>query len=138
MTRSCTTHDWVIPAVSQCRAALCASRQGIGRCLLTICVVVCNSAVIAELIDKTDQQLLDDSEYRIGLEEIVVTGKQPQWRQPEQEAWRPERFELPEEPVTKARIQWFPKYDKDERDLYQGVRDRTGEKAEIKIFEWKF
>ena len=113
------------------------SELTIVRYLMVLCVLV-SISVWAEPLDRTNQQLLDESEYRTGLEEVVVVGKQPQWRQPQQEPWRTERFELSAQVVSKPRIQWFPEYDKDEREFYQGVRDRTGEEAEIKIFEWKF
>ena len=83
------------------------------------------------------EQLLKADEYRGNLEEVVVVGQKPQWRtQTEERVWRPEKFELKE--VEPGRIQWFPEYDKEERDQYQGIRDRMGEKPEIKIFEWKF
>ena len=83
--------------------------------------------------------MLDESEYRTELEEVVVVGKQPEWRKnmdakPE---WRPAKFELPQNTV-KSRIQWFPSYTKDERDNYNGVRDRTGENPEFKLFDWRF
>ncbi len=83
--------------------------------------------------------LLDESEYRTELEEVVVVGKQPEWRKnmdakPE---WRPTKFELPKNTV-KSRIQWFPECTKDERDNYNGVRDRTGENPEFKLFNWRY
>ena len=83
--------------------------------------------------------LLDKKEYRGELEEVIVVGKQPQWRTDadREQQWRPSKFELPESSI-KGRIEWFPQYTKDERDNYQGVRDRLDEKPEIKIFQWKF
>lgn len=86
-----------------------------------------------------EDQLLDKSEYRGKLEEVVVVGRQPEWRtsSAEDQQWRPGKFEL-SEPENSGRLEWFPEYSKDERDNYQGVRDRTGEKPEFKIFEWKF
>ncbi|MBL4827630.1 MAG: hypothetical protein JKY66_07955 [Spongiibacteraceae bacterium] len=106
-------------------------------CLWVVCTLF-TVAVTAEQLDKTSQRLLDEAEYRTGIEEVVVVGKQPQWRQVEKEQWLPERFELSSANVKASRIQWLPKYNKDERDNYQGVRDRTGESAEIKLFELKF
>lgn len=84
-------------------------------------------------------ELLDESEYRNKLEEVVVTGQQPDWRKSpaEQQEWRPEAFTLPQQ-TRPPRIEWFPAFARDERDYYQGVRDRTGEKAEIQIFKWLF
>lgn len=85
-------------------------------------------------------KLLDKKDYHGELEEVIVVGKQPEWRnkQDEEQQWRPSKFELPEEPAIKGRIEWFPEYTKDERDNFRGVSDRLDEKPEIKIFEWKF
>jgi len=38
--------------------------------------------------------LLDESEYRTSLEEVVVTGQVPEWRKPAEEVWRPGAHEL--------------------------------------------
>lgn len=85
-----------------------------------------------------DQLLLHESEYRSELEEVVVVGRQPEWRQAEQkEQWRPDSFELPDQ-SSKSRMQWLPEYTKEDRDNYNEVRDRTGEKPEFKLFNWKF
>lgn len=88
--------------------------------------------------DITPNSLPSESEYPVAMEEIVVKGKVPEWRkaQTEQEFWRRNRFELlkPEQ----GRMDWFPRYEKDERDNYQQVRDRKDEKAGIKVFELKF
>lgn len=106
-----------------------------GAALLLVASLSGNSFAESE----QSMSLLDESEYRTELEEIVVVGKQPEWRKnmdakPE---WRPAKFELPENTV-KSRIQWFPSYTKDERDNYDGVRDRTGENPEFKLFDWRF
>ncbi len=106
--------------------------------------VVLGSMLLAPLASaasnsKTDeQQLLHESEYRSELEEVVIVGRQPEWRQQQQdEQWRPGRFKLPEQ-SSKARMQWLPEYTKEDRDNYNSVRDRTGENPEIKVFNWKF
>ena len=106
--------------------------------VLTALLVVSLAAVASAENDRhAKESLLDASEYRGELEEIVVIGQQPEWRQPpKQDEWRPDRFELKES--TKPRLQWLPEYTKEERDNYQGVRDRTGENPEIKLFELKF
>jgi hypothetical protein len=79
------------------------------------------------------------TEYRSELEEVVVVGQAPEWRKsPASDGrWRPDKFKLPTADKP-SRLQWFPDYSKDERDNYQGVRDRTGEKAEFQFFNWKF
>ena len=81
--------------------------------------------------------LLDEQEYRLQQEEVVVTGQSPQWRKPQQSEWRPEKFELPESTLP-PRFEWWPEYTVDERDAYDTVRDRMGEKAAIKSFECRF
>ncbi|GEM_PF-734254 len=103
-------------------------------------IVLFNSAVFAQDTEKNDALLLDESEYRRDIEEVVVIGKQPEWRRKidQGEEWRPEKFELPADSALTSRIQWLPEYTEEERDSYQGVRDRTGEKAAFKLFEWKF
>jgi hypothetical protein len=113
-----------------------ASRQWMLYTVFALFIMPC-ATVSAEQLDKTNHQLLDESEYRTGLEEIVIIGKRPRWKEGEQKQWRPERFELSQD-IAAPRMQWFPEYSKDERENYQGVRDRTGEKAEIKFFELKF
>ena len=97
------------------------------------------ASVTAAADKNKERQLLNEEEYRSSLEEVVVVGQQPEWRKQslEQEEWRPQRFELPE-PKRKARIEWLPQYAKDERDQYDGVRDRTAENPAFKIFDWKF
>lgn len=86
-----------------------------------------------------DVKLLDEKEYRSDMEEVVVQGQVPEWRKAEleQELWRRDRFELAEEQKP-SRIEWLPAYTKEDRENYQSVRDRTGEKPEFKLFEWKF
>ncbi|WP_101758580.1 hypothetical protein [Oceanicoccus sp. KOV_DT_Chl] len=81
--------------------------------------------------------LLDESEYRSELEEIVVVGTEPEWRKAPTKEWRPDKFKLSSNKQELNR-QWFPEYTKEDRDNYNGVRNRMGEKAEIKIFEWEF
>lgn len=100
--------------------------------LLAICV----SGVALADIDQREE-LLEKQEYRSEIEEVVVTARQPEWRQQNKPEWRSERFELPDTETT-PRMEWAPEYTKDERDLYDGVRDRKGEKPEFKIFEFRF
>ncbi|MGK0499164.1 MAG: hypothetical protein ACJAYG_000796 [Oceanicoccus sp.] len=108
------------------------------RLLTTLLLSALSSVALGQQSRLDNESLLDESEYRGNLEEVIITGQQPEWRQPaKQEEWRPDRFEL-EQQVSGDRLKWFPEYDKDERNQYQGVRDRTNEKPEFKIFEWKF
>lgn len=105
---------------------------------LTALVLALSLAAVARAEDKPgDNELLGKEAYRSELEEVVVVGRKPEWREQDKPEWRPQRFELPED-KSPARMEWMPEYTKDERDLYDGVRDRKNEKAEIKLFEWKF
>ena len=104
---------------------------------LAVLVISSSLAVVAAERDNAD--VLPEESYRLELEEVVVTGQAPKWREPEPSEWRPERFELPDESeLVQPRMEWFPEYTRDERDNYDGVRDRMGEEAGIKIFEWRF
>ena len=96
------------------------------------------TGVSAEKFSQTD--LLEQQEYRSDLEEVLVIGTEPEWRKniDKQEEWRPERFELPDKPSSRLRMEWFPEYIKDERESYQGVRDRTGENPQFQLFKIKF
>lgn len=106
-------------------------------CIVLAALLSVSPAVFAQDMGG-DRRLLDEGEYRSELEEVIVVGKEPEWRKPkQQEQWRPQRFKLSED-SSKARLQWFPEYTKDERDNYNGVRDRTGENAEFKLFKFKF
>ena len=105
--------------------------------LLAVLALTLNSAYAEKL---SEDDLLEQQEYRSDLEEVVVVGSEPQWRKDmdKQEEWRPDRFKLPDNPPSKSRMEWFPEYTKEERDNYQGVRDRTGENPEFQIFKMRF
>ena len=96
------------------------------------------TGVSAEKFSQTD--LLEQQEYRSDLEEVLVIGTEPEWRKniDKQEEWRPERFELPDNAPSRLRMEWFPEYIKDERESYQGVRDRTGENPQFQLFKILF
>ncbi len=113
-------------------------RNTSSRCALLLLMACSINSSFAEKL--SEDELLEQEEYRSDLEEVVVVGSEPEWRKnmDKQEEWRPDRFKLPDNPPSTSRMEWFPEYTKDERDNYQGVRDRTGEKAEFKIFELKF
>lgn len=110
-------------------------RSAVAALLLALCGLMFDQAVLAEPL-KGHDKLLDKKAYHGEIEEVIVVGKRPKWREPPKPEWRPSSFELqqPEPP----RIKWFPKYTKDERDYYEGIHDRMDEKPEIKLFEWKF
>lgn len=103
--------------------------------LIFACAIVL--PVLAD--EEREGKWLKAEEYRTVREEVLVIGKEPQWRKQvlEEQVWRPARFELPQE-LKQGRIEWFPAYMNDERDRIDGMRDRMGEKPEFKLFEWRF
>lgn len=108
--------------------------------VLVVVSILLAAVALAQQIGSADRhgELLEADDYRMELEEVIVTAKEPEWRSHQSEQqWRPEKFELPKKPSIN-RMQWLPAYTKDERDNYNGVRDRMGEKADIKLFEWVF
>ena len=108
------------------------------RIVLLMITALTVGSLFAQKLSKDD--LLEDKEYRSDIEEVVVVGSEPEWRKSmdKQEEWRPERFKLSDNPSLRSRVEWFPEYTKEERDNYQGVRDRTGENPEFQIFKMKF
>ncbi len=104
---------------------------------LALGAMLASAAVMAAEHDSVEP--LDESAYRLDMEEVVVTGQAPQWRQLDQPEWRSERFKLKDaSELPQPRMEWFPEYTRDERDNFEGVRDRMDEEAGIKIFEWRF
>ncbi len=108
------------------------------RIVLLMITALTVGSLFAQKLNKDD--LLEDKEYRSDIEEVVVVGSEPEWRKnmDKQEEWRPERLKLSDNPSLRSRVEWFPEYTKEERDNYQGVRDRTGENPEFQIFKMKF
>jgi hypothetical protein len=115
-------------------------KAGIGCGSLLLLLLLLSSPMTNAQQQRFDSDDLPaENEYRGGLEEVVVVGQAPEWRKSpaSEERWRPDKFKL--QTLDKpSRLQWFPEYSKDERDNYQGVRDRKGEKAEFQLFNWKF
>jgi hypothetical protein len=83
------------------------------------------------------EPLLDEEDYRTGIEEVLVTGTQPEWRKQKPPEWRPQVFELPVGEI-KPRFEWWPKYLADERDQQDKPGGIVEGKAGFKIFEWTF
>lgn len=82
--------------------------------------------------------LLDPDAYRIDLEEVIVQGRAPRWRSPiGTETLRPEEIDFLEA-TPPNRLEWFPPYNREERDAYKGVRDRKNQSPELKLFEIHF
>ena len=86
-----------------------------------------------------DVELLDETAYRMSMEEVIVRGQVSEQRRAEldRELWNKDRFKLREE-LQPQRMQWFPRYDKEEREKYDGSQQPMEQEPEIKIFEWFF
>lgn len=85
---------------------------------------------------RPETPMLSEKEYRAPLEEVVVRGQQPAL--PEQAPrWDRPKIELELESQP-SRMEWAPAYAREERDDYEGVRDRTNAEPRIKLFEVKF
>ena len=106
--------------------------------IFPLCLLVLVGSVSANQGLDRNIEILAKENYRTEMEEIVVTGQVPKWRQVEreQELWRRNKFEISRSNLESA-IEWFPYYSRDERDNDQRD-DRTEEKPEFKIFEWAF
>lgn len=88
---------------------------------------------------RPETPMLGEEDYPIQLEEVVVRGKAPRWREREPAApdWEKGKFQLPAE-TKPPRIEVMPRYTRDERDDYDQVRDRMNATPRIKVFEMKF
>jgi hypothetical protein len=89
-----------------------------------------HSAVAAAALPETP--VLSQREYRTPLEEILVQG--PYWRR--QKAAEQPGLQLQEQ--DKSRLQWAPRYTREERDDAQQMRDRMNPPPRVKLFELKF
>lgn len=83
-------------------------------------------------------ELLDESEYRRPLEEVVIRADKPRWDNTPPAAPNVDPRDIEFTSAAQSGVEWLPKYTAEERDDYQGVRDRTNEKPLIKLFEFKF
>ncbi|HSB97940.1 MAG TPA: hypothetical protein VLC91_15875 [Spongiibacteraceae bacterium] len=82
-----------------------------------------------------DASVLPSSEYRLPPEEVIAIGHVPYWRQQESPQWQKPEMEL-EQPAS--RLQWAPRYSRDEREDYKGVRDQLNPQPRAKVFEVHF
>lgn len=102
--------------------------------------VLCAAAVwAAEQKAKPEAAVLPASAYRTPLDEIVVEGKMPYWHREAPPRWEKPKVEAPTPgEATPGRLQWAPKYTRDEREDFNEVRDQMNPKARMKLFEIRF
>lgn len=82
--------------------------------------------------------MLSQREYRLRLEEVIVIGRDPYWRQQQQPRWDRKTLELPAAEAGKSRLQWAPRYTRDEREDYENAPDHMNPQPRTKLFEVKF
>lgn len=92
------------------------------------------SALVWAAESKTKQEapVLKADAYRTPLDEVIVTGRKTQ----EAPRWDKPKVEVPQ--ATPSRLQMLPKYTRDERDEYNGIRDTQNPQPRTKLFEFKF
>jgi hypothetical protein len=89
-----------------------------------------------KLKPKPETPVLNSSEYRTPLDQVIVTGHSPYWQQQQAPRWdKPKTEDLQAPP---SRLQLAPRYTRDERDEYNGVRDNQNPQPRTKLFELKF
>lgn len=89
-----------------------------------------------EIKPRPEDPVLNRSAYRTPLDQIIVTGRTPYW-QTQVPRWDRPKVEILQQ-ATPPRLQWFPRYSREERDEYNGVRDTQNPKPRAKLFEFKF
>jgi hypothetical protein len=83
--------------------------------------------------------MLPQSEYRLPLEEVIVIGQEPYWQHRAPPRWERPPLELKTPESAQPRLRLMPRYIRDERDDYDGVRDRMqNPPPRIKLFDLKF
>ena len=106
--------------------------------LLAAALLLATAALAQSAAAKRETALLSEKEYPMQLEEVVVRAQRPQWRKKEAPPdWNRGKFDL-DTTAEPSRLQLAPKYSRDERDDYNGVRDRMNAEPRIKLFELKF
>lgn len=87
----------------------------------------------AENKPRPETPILSREEYRVPLDEVIVTGRTqqlpPRWDKPK--AATPDQ-------APPSRLQLLPHYSREERDEYNGVRDTQNPQPRTKLFELKF
>ncbi len=100
----------------------------------------CAAAWAVEQKVRVEAVVLPASAYRTPLQEIIVEGKTPYWRHQAPPNWSKPKVEAPkpgEEAV--GRMQWLPRYTREERDDYNGVREQlSNPPPRTKLFEIRF
>lgn len=85
---------------------------------------------------RPETPVLSADAYRTPLDQVIVTGRSPYWQQ-QVPRWDKPKVELPVQ-APPSRLQLAPRYTREERDEYNGVRDTQNPQPRMKLFEFKF
>jgi hypothetical protein len=97
-------------------------------------LLIATLAWAAENKPKPETPVLSRDAYRTPLDQVLVTGRSAPQQAPR---WDKPKVDIPEQ-VAPSRLQLLPKYSRDERDEYNGVRDTQNPQPRTKLFELKF
>lgn len=100
-------------------------------------VLLATVAWAIEPKSKPETPVLSAEAYRTPLDQVIVTGRSPYWQQQVPRWDKPKVEEVPEQ-VRPSRLQLAPRYTREERDEYNGVRDTQNPQPRTKLFELKF
>lgn len=115
------------------------------RLLLPVISAVIAASATAALAQTTstparpETPVLGKDEYRQKLDEVIVIGQDPYWRQGGQPRWDRGKVDVDlNKPASEPRLQMFPNYTAEERDEAMKIPDRNNATPKIKVFERKF
>lgn len=112
-----------------------SAKCGIG--VLLMCAVA--PVMAAGTGSPSEVPMLPQSEYRLPLEQVIVIGQRPYWKQPAAPRFEEPKLDLKEPASAQSRMQFLPRYVHDERDDYRQVRDQSkNPEPRIKLFEFRF
>jgi hypothetical protein len=86
---------------------------------------------------KPETPMLKAERYRTPLEQVIVTVPAPYWQREGAPRWDKPKVEVQTESAP-PRLQWAPRYARDEADEYKETRDTQNPKPRAKLFEIKF
>lgn len=87
---------------------------------------------------KPEEKLLPASAYRLPLDEVIVRAQRPYWQR-DTPRWDKSKVDAPKpDEASQSRMQWAPKYTRDEREDYRQPRDQLNLQPRTKLFELRF
>ena len=109
---------------------------------IAACAVLCSALVWAvEDKPRPETPLLPAAAYRVPLDQIIVEGRLPYWEHKPKPRFDKPKVAVPklDQPEGEGRLQWFPRYTREDRDNYNGTHDQlSNPQPLLKIFEIRF